>query len=38
MPTGTGSVSGTQQFEGSASSITAAGLFVSFGAIAALFM
>ena len=38
MPTGTGSVGGYQPFEGAASSITAAGLFVSFGAIAALFM
>jgi len=37
-PTGTGSVSGHQEFEGAASSITAAGLFVSFGAVVALFM
>jgi hypothetical protein len=38
MPTGTGSVGGTQEFEGAASSLSVAGLFVSFGAIAALFM
>jgi hypothetical protein len=37
-PTGTGSVGGYQQFEGAASSLSVAGLFVSFGAIAALFM
>lgn len=37
-PTGTGSVGGYQQFEGAASSVSVAGLFVSFGAIAALFM
>jgi hypothetical protein len=39
MPSGTGSVmGGTEAFEGAASSVTVAGLFVSFGAIAALFM
>jgi hypothetical protein len=37
-PTGTGSVGGYEQFEGAASSLSVAGLFVSFGAIAALFM
>jgi hypothetical protein len=39
MPTGTGSVGGgTQEFEGAASSLNIAGLFVSFGAVAAFFM
>jgi hypothetical protein len=39
MPSGTGSVmGGTEAFEGAASSVTVAGLFVSFGAIAALLM
>jgi hypothetical protein len=39
MPSGTGSVgSGTQEFEGAASSLNIAGLFVSFGAVAAFFM
>lgn len=38
MPTGTGSVTGTTEFEGAASTFTVGGLFVSIGAIAAFFM
>jgi len=39
MPTGTGSVGGDHtEFEGAASSLNIAGLFVSFGAVAAFFM